>query len=212
LGGVCVNEKQINTLVNGRSNDSLISELSDRRNNVPQGNSHLMVEKYVQEMVDLLVCDSAYVRESVRETLGAELNTRLYVILFKHLESIVSRFFDSDGEANPTERYTLFVEQAISVLKLILERIQDASENLYTVDLGNLVLSFARYLNRLGSGQVTLRIKKRMCQLTEILMIKKDYVTLRQEIKLRNRLLEIFIEWTSDFTLVHLNKNYHVIY
>jgi len=113
----------------------------------------------------------------------------------------VSRFFDQDGEANPTDRYTLFVEQAISVLKLILERIQDASENLYTVDLGGLVLSFARYLNRLGSGQVTLRIKKRMCQLAEILMLKKDYVTLRQEIKLRNRLLEIFIEWTSDFTM-----------
>ncbi|POG62935.1 hypothetical protein GLOIN_2v1784706 [Rhizophagus irregularis DAOM 181602=DAOM 197198] len=192
LGGVCVNE---------RPNESLVND-SDNRNNIPQGsNYHLMVEKYVHEMVDLLVCDSAYVRESVRETLGNELNTRLYVILFKYLESIVSRFFDPDGEATPTERYTLFVEQAISVLKLILERIQDASENLYTVDLGGLVLSFARYLNRLGSGQVALRIKKRMCQLAEILMHKKDYVTLRQEIKLRNRLLEIFIEWTSDFTM-----------
>ncbi|RIA90709.1 hypothetical protein C1645_875920 [Glomus cerebriforme] len=202
LGGVCVSEKQINTLVNGRTNESLINEHSDHRNNLPQGsNYHLMVEKFVNEMVDLLVCDSAYVRESVRETLGAELNTRLYVILFKHLESIVSKFFDSDGEANPTERYTLFVEQAILVLKLILERIQDASENLYTVDLGGLVLSFARYLNKLGSGQGALRIKKRMCQLAEILMLKKDYVTLRQEIKLRNRLLEIFIEWTSDFTM-----------
>jgi hypothetical protein len=196
LGGVCVDE---------RPNESSINEHSDHRNNIPQGsNYHLMVEKYVHEMVDLLVCDSAYVRESVRETLGAELNTRLYVILFKYLESIVSRFFDQDGEATPTERYTLFVEQAISVLKLILERIQDASENLYTVDLGGLVLSFARYLNRLGSGQVALRIKKKMCQLAEILMIKKDYVTLRQEIKLRNRLLEIFIEWTSDFTMVYL--------
>ncbi|PKC12463.1 hypothetical protein RhiirA5_496913 [Rhizophagus irregularis] len=192
LGGVCVNE---------RPNESLVND-SDNRNNIPQGsNYHLMVEKYVHEMVDLLVCDSAYVRESVRETLGNELNTRLYVILFKYLESIVSRFFDPDGEATPTERYTLFVEQAISVLKIILERIQDASENLYTVDLGGLVLSFARYLNRLGSGQVALRIKKRMCQLAEILMHKKDYVTLRQEIKLRNRLLEIFIEWTSDFTM-----------
>ncbi|CAJ0765239.1 21744_t:CDS:2, partial [Entrophospora sp. SA101] len=63
-------------------------------------------------------------------------------------------------------------------------------------DLGGLVLSFARYLNRLESSSVALRIKKKMCQLAEVLMIKKDYITLRQEIKLRNRLLEIFIEWT----------------
>ncbi|CAI2172941.1 5991_t:CDS:10 [Funneliformis geosporum] len=201
LGGVCVNEKQINNPLNGRINDSLGNEHSERRNNGPQTNCHLMVEKYVQEMVDLLVCDSVVVRENVKDSLGTELNPRLYVILFKHLESIVSRFFDSDGEFSPTEKYTLFVEQAILVLKLILERIQDASENLYTVDLGDLVLSFALYLNRLGSSLVALRIKKRMCQLAEILMCKKEYVTLRQEIKLRNRLLEIFIEWTSDFTM-----------
>ncbi|CAG8508989.1 2177_t:CDS:10 [Funneliformis mosseae] len=201
LGGVCVNDKQINNPLNGRINESLGNELTDRRNNGPHANVHLMVEKYVQEMVDLLVCDSVVVRENVKDSLGTELNPRLYVILFKHLESIVSRFFDSDGELSPTEKYTLFVEQAILVLKLILERIQDASENLYTVDLGDLVLSFALYLNRLGSSLVALRIKKRMCQLAEILMYKKDYVTLRQEIKLRNRLLEIFIEWTSDFTM-----------
>ncbi|CAG8692440.1 10998_t:CDS:2, partial [Acaulospora colombiana] len=62
-------------------------------------------------------------------------------------------------------------------------------------------LSFAKYLNRLGSTNSALRIKKKMCHLTEILMSKKDFITLRQEIILRNRLLEIFIEWTSDFTM-----------
>src|SRR5436305_1196915 len=90
--------------------------------------------------------------------LCVEINSRLYVILFQHLESIVSRFFDADGEAKPKEINTIFAEQAISVLKLILERIQDASENLYTVDIGGLVLSFARYINKLESDGVTLRI------------------------------------------------------
>lgn len=32
-------------------------------------------------------------------------------------------------------------------------------------------------------------------------MMKKDKVTLRQEFKLRNKLLEIIVEWTSDFSL-----------
>ncbi|CAG8574310.1 8733_t:CDS:10, partial [Diversispora eburnea] len=199
LGGCCINEKQISILNNNQNNERIIESVYF--NGEIGSNCHALVEKYVTDMVDLLVCDSIYVRESVRETLGTELSPRLYVLLFRNLESIVARFFDTDGEANPTERYTLFVEQAISVLKLILERIQELSENLYTVDLGGLVLSFARYLNRLGTGYSALIIKKKMCQLVEILTLKKEHVTLRQEIILRNRLLEIFIEWTSDFTM-----------
>ncbi|CAG8518713.1 24789_t:CDS:10 [Dentiscutata erythropus] len=183
LGGCCVFDKQING------------------STTSQESNHVMVEKYVHDMVDLLVCDSVYVRESVKEILGSELSPRLYVILFKHVESIVSQFFDGEGDVYTTDKNTLAVEQAISVLKLILDRIQDASENLYALDLGGLVLSFARYLNRLGAGHVALRIKKRMCQLADTLMLKKDYITLRQEIVLRNRLLEIFIEWTSDYSM-----------
>ncbi|CAG8470540.1 8562_t:CDS:10 [Ambispora gerdemannii] len=198
LGGCCVNDQ----LMNGHSSMSMDS--SNRRISAnPQhdmNNYHSMVEEFVEQMVDLLVCDSVYVRETVKETLGADLSPRLYVILFKHLEKIVAMFFDADGEANCLDRYTLFIEQAISVLKLILDRIQDASENLYAVDFGGLVLSFARYLHRLGTGHVALRIKVKMCQLCETLMAKKDYITLRQEITLRNKLLEIIIEWTSDFS------------
>jgi neurofibromin 1 len=42
-----------------------------------------------------------------------------------------------------------------------------------------------------------------MCQLVEVLMSKKDMVILRQEFGLRNKLLEIIVEWTSDFALVN---------
>ncbi|CAG8509250.1 3861_t:CDS:10, partial [Acaulospora colombiana] len=184
LGGCCIQDKFIN---------------ASRRTSTPHANDyHSMVEKYVQDMVDLLVCDSSFVRENVKETLGTELSPKLYVILFNHLESIVSRFFES---ANPSERYTLFVDQSISVLRLILERIFDTSDNLYICDIGGLVLSFAKYLSRLGAGNNALKIKKRMCQLTELLMAKKEFVSLRQEIKLRNLLMEIIIEWTSDYSM-----------
>ncbi|CAG8450213.1 2329_t:CDS:10 [Ambispora leptoticha] len=200
LGGCCVRDQ----LMNDRHSSMTMDSSNRRASANPQhdiNNYHSMVEMFVQHMVELLVCDTVYVREIVKETLGADLSPRLYVILFKHLEYIVSKFFDSEGEANCVERYTLFIEQAISVLKLILDRIQDASENLYSVDFGGLVLSFARYLHRLGTGHVALRIKVKMCQLCEILMAKKDYITLRQEIILRNKLLEIIIEWTSDFSV-----------
>ncbi|CAG8775164.1 5773_t:CDS:1, partial [Acaulospora colombiana] len=125
LGGCCVNEKQIKNLINGIDGSTGPQEQSD-------------MERYINEMVDLLVCESTYVRESVRETLGSELSPRLYIILFRHLESIVNRFFDTDGEVIFNDRYTTFVDQAITVLKLILERIQDSTEDLCPVDLGDL--------------------------------------------------------------------------
>ncbi len=200
LGGCCAYE---------RSSSGQTLELSNRRISIPSSADYMSkVEKFIQEMVSLLVNNAVFVRETVKETLGNELSPRLYVILFSHLESIISRFFDKDGEATPNERYTLFIEQAISVIKLILERIYDVSDNLYSCDLGGLVLSFARYLNKLNTSNTSLRIKKKMCQLAELLMLKKEYVNLRQEIKLRNRLIEIIMEWTSDFSMKSDNSNY----
>ena len=94
-------------------------------------------------------------------------------------------------------------------MKLILEQIYDVSDNLYSCDLSGLVLSFARYLNKLNTSNTTsLRIKKKMCQLAELLMLKKEYVCLRQEITLRNRLIEIIMGWTSDFSMKSDNSNF----
>ncbi|CAG8498136.1 16292_t:CDS:10 [Cetraspora pellucida] len=121
---------------------------------------YVMVEKYVQEMVNLLVSDSNYVRESVKEILGSELSPPI-----------------------PNERYTLFVDQAILGLKLTLKRIDDLSENLYACNFGNLVYT-CRIINR-----------------------KNDYVSMRMEIKLRNRLLEIITEWTSDYNVKPDSQN-----
>jgi hypothetical protein len=195
LGGVCVFASQSDAGRNG----FLASQSSE-------SNYQAMVEKFLSEMVEYLVCDSEYVREIVKETLGADLSPRLYTILFQYLEKIVNKFFDSTGRAVCVDRHTLFVEQAISVLKLILDRVPEVSENLYAVDFGGLILSFATYLHRLGTGHVALRIRVKMCQLTEALMAKKDYVTLRQEITLRNRLLEIITEWTSDYSSVSFTR------
>lgn len=124
-------------------------------------------------------------------------------ILFKHIESVVSRFFDTEGETFSHEKNTLFVENSISILKSILERAEELNpEHLLSVDFGSLILSFVQYLNCLtdsSQAQTALWIKVKMCQLSEVLVAKKELVGLRQEIKLRNRLLEIFLSWNSEF-------------
>lgn len=169
--------------------------------------SSAMVSKFVVDMVDLLLCDNIIVREWVKEILGTDLSPTLYPMLFRYMETVLAKYFGPDGDPICNSRNTLFVEQAISVLKLVLDRMEDSSENLLTVDFGSLISQYAKYLNKLGSGQSALKIKIKFCQLTEVLMTKKDKITLRQEFRLRNKLLEIIVEWTSDFSLVGCKRN-----
>ncbi|KAG0019213.1 Ras GTPase activating protein ira2 [Podila clonocystis] len=159
------------------------------------------VERYMLDMVQLLVNEQVFVRDVVKQTLGSELSPSLYPVLFKQLIYVVSRFFDPQGEAMCSDQYTMFIDQAISVLKLVLDRMVSPSDSIFSVDFGALVLYFARYLHRLGHSLNGLRVKIKMCQLCETLMLKKEYISLRQEIRLRNKMVEVMIEWTSDFSL-----------
>jgi hypothetical protein len=205
LGGICLMADTVPTTptspatprggYNGDHNSAF------RRISAPTESS-AMVNKFVIDMVDLLLCDNIIVREWVKEILGTDLSPALYPMLFRYMETVLAKYFGPDGDPICSQRNTLFVEQAISVLKLVLDRMEASPENLLTVDFSSLINQYAKYLNKLGSGQSALKIKIKFCQLTEVLMMKKDKVTLRQEFKLRNKLLEIIVEWTSDFSLV----------
>ena len=159
-----------------------------------------MIDRFTKQILDLLVSDDAVIREAVKEIVGSELSPGLYQLFFSHLEN-VTKAFDSNGTIQCSERTTFHVEQAISVLKLILERATDHVEDTYAIDFGGLVLSYTKYLNQLGRGNTALRIKIKVCQLVEQLIQKRELVNLREEIKLRNRFLETFVEWTSDFAM-----------
>jgi neurofibromin 1 len=129
-----------------------------------------MVDKFVMDMVDLLACDNLIVREWVREILGNDLSPALYHIMFRHMENTLVKCFSTDNNNDPVcgPKYTLFVEQAISVLKQVLDRLIDKSDNLFTVDFSTLINQCAIYLNKLGTSQLSLKIKIKMCQLVEV--------------------------------------------
>lgn len=161
-----------------------------------------LVEAFMAEMVNLVISDNVFIREGVKEILGADLSPTLYSILFQYLEQQMIRCFDSSGEALCNPRSTLFVEQTVLILKLILDRLVDPGDCLLNIDFSTLIDQFARYVNKLPSNYNTLRIKIKMCHLVEALMQKKEQIVIRDEIRLRNKLLEQIVEWTSDFSLV----------
>ncbi|KAI9020828.1 hypothetical protein CLU79DRAFT_835831, partial [Phycomyces nitens] len=203
LGGICLMGGDLPS-----SSQPTHQHDANSRRSSTQSETAAMADRFVMDMVDLLLCDNVILREWVKEILGTDLSPALYPMLFRHLETVLAKCFGPDGDPTCSPRYTLFVEQAISVLKFVLDRMEESADTLFTVDFSQLISQYAKYLNKLGSSQAALKIKIKFCQLCEVLMAKKEKVTLRQEFKMRNKLLEIIVEWTSDFSLVDVNSNY----
>lgn len=197
LGGVCYmttsNDELSGSQISGSSSSGFRSIAE----------STLLVEKFMMEMVDLLACDHLMAREWVREIIGNDLSPTLYHIMFRGLEETISQCFPQENKTDPVcgPRYTLFVEQAVSVLKLTIERLTENAEALFMVDFSNIISLCAFYVNKLPKDAGSMKMKIKLCQLIEVMIAKKDHISLRQEFKLRNKLLGIIAEWTSDYSL-----------
>ncbi|KAF7730429.1 Ras GTPase activating protein ira2 [Apophysomyces ossiformis] len=203
LGGCCVTDGP----GYDTNADSKRTMAGDSRRTPTPSEPAAMVDRFVMEITELLISENVFVREGVKDILGNDLSPALYSSLFRHLEGIMARFFGPDGEAVCGAQSSLFVEQAILVLKLILDRLVDPNDYLLSVDFSTLINRFISYLNKLQNHYVGLRIKIRMCRLIEKVMLKKEHIIIRDETKLRNKLLEVIVEWTSDFALQNLDMN-----
>ncbi|RCI06233.1 Ras GTPase activating protein ira2, partial [Rhizopus stolonifer] len=167
-----------------------------------------MIEKFIAEMIELLTSDNVVIREGAKDTLGGDLSPSLYSILFHHLEATMANCFTADGDVICDNSNTLFVEQAVLVLKMVLDRLVDPNDCLLSIDFSTLIIQFANYINRLPHENYTsMRVMIMMCHLTEVLMLKKEQVIVRDDVKVRNKLLEIIVEWTSGFTLRVMTKS-----
>jgi hypothetical protein len=163
----------------------------------------IMIERYMIEMIELLTSENVVIREGVKDTLGGDLSPALYAILFRQLEITMANCFNASGEVLYDTANTLFVEQTVLVLKMILDRLTDPNDCLLSADFSTLILHLANYINRLPHEYyTTMRIMIMMCHLTEVLILKKEQVIVRDDVRVRNKLLEIIVEWTSDFNLV----------
>ncbi|KAJ3097067.1 Ras GTPase activating protein ira2 [Phlyctochytrium planicorne] len=210
LGGVCLKASSL-AGVKPDANGVGMDEFSSPEASQVKGayvNAMAVVERFITEMINLLVCDNVMVREAVKEFLGNELNERLFDMLLTHYDNIVSRFLHSNDVAG-VDRNILFIESAIIVLKMILERTEVTAASDTTkqplsasVDFGSLVVSLIQFVNRLAYGfnvpQTTnWRITVKMCQFIEVMVAKRDLIGIRQDIRIRNTLMECLLDWNS---------------
>lgn len=97
---------------------------------------------------------------------------------------------------------TLFADQVVSVLKLIFERISDLDAIQIQFDIGENLYSLARFLHQGRQKTMELRTKARFCALVDIVLQKRETLRIRQEVIVRNSLLDIIADWILEFPSV----------
>lgn len=151
--------------------------------------------------IQLLGCASVRIREATREVLSSEVSSTLYQALFKSLESELEVLFT--GALAPSDKAQdveiIFAEQAISLLKALVERLESPSDlgAASAIHLGALALNFAKFLDGIADSTNTLRVKIKVCQLCEAVTKRKEHLNLRDDVRIRNQLLEYIFGWIA---------------
>lgn len=69
------------------------------------------------------------------------------------------------------------------------------SEHLGVTSIENMVLAIVRYVRHLDMTVHAVHIKTKFCQLTEVIMKRRDDLTFRTEIRFRNKMVEYLTDW-----------------
>jgi GTPase-activator protein for Ras-like GTPase/Divergent CRAL/TRIO domain/Cell morphogenesis C-terminal len=160
-----------------------------------------VLESFMSHLLDLVVSDVVTVRETVKMLIGSALSPAAYSTLFRQLHANVRSFFGAAGQVKFTAQSTLFVDQAISIVKLILE-LEGSTPDDYTMltDFEDLLLDLLKFVRQLVPSLSTLNSKSRFCGLLEAMMNRRQYLHIRNEFPFRNAIIENVMEWTTEFT------------
>lgn len=161
-----------------------------------------ILSRYFRLSIQLLGCSNVRVREITREVLSVETAPSLYQSLFKALEAELDVLFTGALEsagAKGLDNEIIFAEQSISLLRALVERLDGPSDlgAASSVNLGALALNFAKFLDGVPDTKNSLMVKIKVCQLSEALTKKKEHLNLRDDVRIRNQLLEYIFSWIA---------------
>lgn len=160
-----------------------------------------LLSRYLRLSIQLLACSNVRIRETMREVLSTETSPTLYQPLFKALESELDILFT--GALEPSvkghDSEIVFAEQSISLLKALVERLDSPTDlgAASCVHLGALTLNFAKFLDGVPDTRSSLMVKIKVCQLSQAVVKKKEHLNLRDDVRIRNQLLEYIFGWIA---------------
>lgn len=195
LGGVCVADQT--AIIDDPSLGGLkwIDRLSSENQEEP------LLNRYLRLSIQLLACSNVRVRETTREVLSSEISPALYQPLFKALESELDILFTGalESAVKGLDSEIIFAEQSISLLRALVDRLDGPSDlgAASSVHLGALTLNFAKFLDGVPDTKNSLMVKIKVCQLCEAVVKKKEHLNLRDDVRIRNQLLEYIFSWIA---------------
>ncbi|KAI8235924.1 5'-3' exoribonuclease 2 [Colletotrichum sp. SAR 10_99] len=195
LGGICTANQAIIMEEPAISGLRWIDRLPSENHEEP------LLGRYLKLSIQLLGCASVRIREATREVLSSEVSSTLYQSLFRALESELEVLFT--GALAPSDKAQdveiIFAEQVISLLKALVERLESPSDlgAASSIHLGALALNFAKFLDGVNDSTNTLRVKIKVCQLCEAVTKRKEHLNLRDDVRIRNQLLEYIFGWIA---------------
>ncbi|KAH7346669.1 hypothetical protein BKA65DRAFT_282221 [Rhexocercosporidium sp. MPI-PUGE-AT-0058] len=195
LGGACISDLAVAV------EDTSLAGLRWIDRVFPDTYDETLLSKYMKQSIQLLASNNVRIREATRETLSTELSPSLYFPLFGALESELGVLFDTSrtNTSLSIESRVIFAEQAAALLRSIVERLGGPAEagSPSSIDVGALTLNFAKFLDDLAEGASILRVKIKICQLCETITQKKELLNLRNDVRVRNQLLEVIFSWIA---------------
>ncbi|KAI0485819.1 GTPase [Xylaria cf. heliscus] len=196
LGGVCTSEQ-----ARGILEEPVISGLKwiDRVVSDDFTGSSIL-DKYLRQSTQLLTCSNVRVRETIRDILSTEISPPLYQPLFKALEAELDSLFKGNlGSDKGQDREIIFAEQAASLLRTLVEKLESPSElgAAACLDFSSLGLEFVKFLDGVAENPASLRVKIKVCQLCEAVTRKKEHLNFRDDVRKRNQLLEYIFSWIA---------------
>ncbi|KAH6705072.1 ras GTPase activator [Verticillium dahliae] len=195
LGGICVANPAIILEEPTLSSARWIDQLPNDNHEEP------LLDRYLRLSIQLLGCNNIRVREATRDVLSSDISPTLYQPMFRALESELEVLFT--GALAPSDQAqdieVAFAEQAISLLKALVERLDSPSDlgAASSVHLGALTLSFTKFMDSMADSTSTLRVKIKVCQLCETVNKRKEHLNLRDDVRIRNHLLEYIFGWIA---------------
>ncbi|RYC65279.1 hypothetical protein CHU98_g953 [Xylaria longipes] len=196
LGGVCTSEQ-----AHGILEEPVISGLKwiDRVVSDDFAGSSIL-DRYLRQSTQLLTSSNVRVRETIRDILSTEISPPLYQPLFKALEAELDSLFKGNLVSDKGhDREIIFAEQAASLLRTLVEKLESPSElgAAACLDFSSLGLEFVKFLDGVAENTGSLRVKIKVCQLCEAVTRKKEHLNFRDDVRKRNQLLEYIFSWIA---------------
>ncbi|KAI0107044.1 GTPase [Nemania sp. FL0031] len=193
LGGVCTAEQAYGIL-----DESSMSGLKWIDRVVSDDFEVSILDRYLRQSTQLLTCSNVRVRETIRDVLSTEISPPLYQPLFKALEAELESLFKGNL-ASDKDREIIFAEQAASLLRTLVDKLESPSElgAAAGLDFSSLGLEFVKFLDGVAENTASLRVKIKVCQLCESVTRKKEHLNFRDDVRKRNQLLEYIFSWIA---------------